>query len=177
MESQKDNDTRLVGGDELFFHKSVLRFFNKVLREWENPGKPVALFLGCSLHKPYSNSFMHKKVIGLLGNLQIPDLTQQYIVGEPLAICPREMENVYPAAHYDFPPNEMSEKGRETFVLRLSRFIRKNKDAHDHYVTFAPRHHSDILQEAAYNMIELNYVPYNMYKLPELKTTLLKLTR
>ena len=111
----------------------------------------------------------------MLESMRAMDLVQQYIVGEPLVVCPRELENVYPAASYEFPPERLTVQGRRTFIVRLSRFLRTHQEAHDHFVLFAPRHHSDILKEAAFDTIDVVYIPYNIYNLPKLRKALAEL--
>lgn len=162
----------LKGGDELFFHEDVIQFYNRVMNEWDLNSKNIALLLGCSLHKPYSHSFMHRKIIAMIKKHELDNDIQQYIIGEPLAVCPREWEKKYPAAHYDFPPDEMGEVGREVFVTRLKKFFGKAVNHHSFFVCFAPNHQKRIILEASENMLNLTVVPYNIYKLPTLLNTL-----
>jgi len=159
---------KLVGGDELFFDASVMCFYDKVLNEWKFDSKKIALLLGCSKHKPYSKSFMHRKVIRMLEYYGLDCIVQQYIVGEPLTICPREWEEVYPAAHYDFPPEKLGEKGRTVFISRLRRFFKKAKNYHSIYIVFAPNHYRTIILEACEGLFEPIIVPYNIFSIPRL---------
>ena len=156
----------LVGGDDLFFHPDVINFYNEVIEKWENNGKRIALFLGCTLHKPYSKSFMHKKIIGLIQKHNLDDKVQQFIIGEPLVICPREWENRYPAAHYEFHPNELTKKGKKIFIHRLRIFIEKAVQMHEIFIVFAPNHHKEIFLKAARGLVDPIVVPYNLYNLP-----------
>ena len=159
----------LIGGDELFNHQSVKEFFENLLEGWRpSKGKNIALYLGCSHHKPFSESFMHKKVVGMLKKHNLRDIVQQYILSEPLTICPRELETHFPAAHYDFPPGKLGEKGRKIFVERLRKFLLKAQRLHTHHIVFAPNHHKQIFKEASFNLINPNFVPYNVYYLPKL---------
>jgi len=157
----------LKGGDELFFHPDVVSFYSSVIKEWESE-REIALLLGCTKHKPYSKSFMHKKAIGLLNKHNLISKVQQYIIGEPLVVVPREWETTYPAAHYDFPPDEMSEKGRNVFISRLNIFFRKALELHNNFIIFAPNHHREIILSAADGLFHPIIVPYNLYKLPML---------
>src|SRR2546426_12481825 len=95
----------LSGGDALFFHPATKRF-NRMLRTRWRSDKPLALLMGCTAAKPYSDSFIHRKVIAAIEARGLDSSVQQYIVGEPLTICPREWETIYPASHYDFPPEQ-----------------------------------------------------------------------
>lgn len=165
--AHKPGEILLSGGDELFFNQDVIKFYEYVLNHWKSQ-KPLALYLGCTFCKPFSKSFMHKKVRRLLEFHNLMEITQQYIISEPLTICPRELEEKYPAANYDFPPEKLREKGRKVFVYRLRTFFRKSARYHDYHIGFLPNHHRGILKETAQDLFEINFVPYNVYRLPEL---------
>lgn len=164
----------LKGGDELFSHPDVQHFFNRFLVNWIS-SKPIALFLGCSKHKPFSNSFIHKKVIGLLKKHEFDSIVQEYIISEPLVICPREWEEFYPAAHYDFPPEDMTEAGRNIFVKRLRHAVSSIRDYHQYFMIFAPNHHKHIILEAVPEDLRLIKIPYNIYMLPRMLQSLQEL--
>lgn len=161
-------DVILIGRDELFFHKDVVAFYNNVLMNWKLPPKPLALYMGCTHHKPFSQSFMHQKVIGMLKAHNLEEIIQQYIVSEPLAICPREMESIYPAANYDFPPEKLTSRGRQIFISRLRKFLLKSAKHHICHIGFLPNHHRSILKKASEEIIEPIFIPYNLYYIPRL---------
>ena len=98
---------------------------------------------------------------------------QEFIVGEPLTICPREWEEKYPAAHYDFPPSRLGEKGKCIFIRRLRKFFEKYGKEYKHFIVFAPNHHKRIIISASEGVLEdIIIVPYNLYTLPKLYQTL-----
>ena len=162
----------LRGGDELFLNKAVIRFYNSVMNEWENNGKSIALLLGCTSHKPYSTSFIHKKVIGLIQKHELDNKVQQFIIGEPLVICPREWETRYPAAHYDFPPEMLGEEGKKIFIMRLRDFFKKFYPRYSTFITFTPNHHRRIISAACEGLLTPIVVSYNIYNLPRLLTVI-----
>lgn len=166
----------LDGGDELFFNEYVIDFYHHVLHSWRSSNKPIALYFGCSHHKPFSKSFVHMKVIRMLKKHDLYDVVQQFIISEPLAICPRELELEFPAANYNFPPERLGRKGREEFIKRLKIFLQQRalKD-YEHHVTFMPNHHKEIFYEAAGNMLKPLNIPYNVYHLPKLLQVLKEL--
>lgn len=165
----------LRGGDQLFFHPAVMRF-NRMVASWQSR-KPVALLLGCTAAKPYSLSFIHRKVIAAIRSNELAKHVQEYIVGEPLTICPREWERRYPAAHYDFPPAKLGTEGREEFVRRLDKFFSQRASSHQTWITFAPNHHRDIIREAWNGRSPLATVSYNVYSIPRLVAILKKHVR
>lgn len=94
----------LTGGIELLRNEDVLDFYHYVLDEYHiPPGKKIALFLPCSATKPYSKSRTHKKIKAAICNSSNGDqnIIHELIVSEPLGIVPRDLEDKYPAAHYD----------------------------------------------------------------------------
>ncbi|MEM4729633.1 MAG: DUF5591 domain-containing protein [Thermoplasmata archaeon] len=158
----------LKGGDELFNVGPVINFYYSVLEMIEDNDKPLALLLGCTKHKPYSKSFIHRKIISMLEKHLLNDYVQQYIIGEPLVVCPREMETYYPAAHYEFPPERLGHLGRDIFIKRLRKFFMKCEGHHYEYILFAPNHHKNIILTACKGIISPTIIPYNIYKLPDL---------
>ena len=168
MESVKPGQIVLRGGDELFFNEHVRKFYDYVLDSWRPPSKKIALYMGCSWHKPFSHSFMHLKVIRMLEKHNLADNVQQFIISEPLTICPRELETRFPAANYDFPPERLGEKGRAIFIERLRKFIEKYKDFYSFHVGFMPNHHKRIFDESSRGVLRPFYIPYNVYQLPNL---------
>jgi len=165
----------LIGGDELFNHPAVIKFYNKVMKDWNPNGKKIALLMGCTHHKPYSKSFIHRKVIGLLEKYNFSNYVQQLIIGEPLVVCPREWEIIYPAAHYDFPPKKLGMTGRAIFIHRLRSFLNKFVSNFKYFVIFAPNHHKRIILEAGEEILPQDatfVVPYNLYKLPQLRSVI-----
>jgi len=158
----------LRGGDELFFDEHVCNFYKYVLDFWNPSSKKIALYFGCSWHKPFSRSFIHLKVIKMLEKHNLDDSVQQFIVSEPLVICPRELETIFPAANYDFPPEKLGETGKIIFIERLREFLKKYGDLYEFHVGFMPNHHKEIFEKASHGFLKPMYVPYNIYQLPKL---------
>lgn len=176
LEAVKPGLIVLDGGDELFFNEHVLNFYNYVLNYWEPPEKPIALYFGCSHHKPFSRSFIHMKTIKMLRKHNLDDYVQQFIISEPLAICPRELETTFPAANYNFPPQRLGKQGEKEFIGRLRKFLHKRAlKTYKYHITFMPNHHKEIFQQASAKLLKPIYVPYNVYQLPRLLTVLKKI--
>ncbi len=77
----------------------VTRFANRVLDRYRAPESDVLLLLPCSARKPYSTSRSHRLFAMALG--QSRRRLHELILTSPLALVPRELEEVYPAASYD----------------------------------------------------------------------------
>jgi archaeosine synthase len=76
----------------------VQRFANRVLTRYVPPRCDVAVLLPCSARKPYSLSQSHRRFQQAVGGR-----AHELIVTSPLGLVPRELECIYPAAHYDVP--------------------------------------------------------------------------
>jgi archaeosine synthase len=76
----------------------VIRFGRRVVERSPPPVHDVAVLLPCSARKPYSASLSHHRFRGA-----VKGRAHELIVTSPLGLVPRELEGVYPAAHYDIP--------------------------------------------------------------------------
>jgi archaeosine synthase len=76
----------------------VRRFADRVIHRYIPPEGDVIVLLPCSARKPYSLSQSHRKYITAAAGRAV-----ELIVTSPLGLVPRELERVYPAAHYDIP--------------------------------------------------------------------------
>jgi archaeosine synthase len=63
----------------------------------------VLVLLPCSARKPYSNSRTHKRISDALSRVRNRWTVHEVILTSPLGAVPRELERMYPAAHYDIP--------------------------------------------------------------------------
>lgn len=76
----------------------VVRFRQRVAHRYIPPRADVAVLLPCSARKPYSLSQSHRKFVPAVAGR-----AHELIVTSPIGLVPRELERVYPAAHYDVP--------------------------------------------------------------------------
>jgi archaeosine synthase len=83
---------------EVMGRPEVRRFADRVLHRYIPPRGDVAILLPCSAKKPYSLSQSHRKFQAAIAGRAV-----ELIVTSPLGLVPRELERIYPAAHYDIP--------------------------------------------------------------------------
>lgn len=76
----------------------VKRFAERLLTRYIPPVADVAVLLPCSARKPYSLSQSHHRFTQAVGRR-----AHELILTSPLGLVPRDVELVYPAAHYDVP--------------------------------------------------------------------------
>ena len=76
----------------------VRRFAERINTRFRSDGE-ILLLLPCSAKKPYSTSRSHMAIINALGRYR--NFIREVIITSPMGVVPRELELVYPAAHYD----------------------------------------------------------------------------
>ncbi len=94
----------------------VTRYAKRVLNRYRAPESEVLLLLPCSARKPYSKSRSHRLFAGALGSWR--KRIHEVILTSPLAVVPRELEEVYPAAHYDVPVTGRWDLEERDWLLR-----------------------------------------------------------
>ncbi|CAJ35260.1 archaeosine synthase subunit alpha [Methanocella arvoryzae] len=76
----------------------VRRFADRLRQRFSSDGK-ILIIIPCSARKPYSTSQSHMAIINALGKYR--RYVREIILTSPMGVVPRELELVYPAAHYD----------------------------------------------------------------------------
>ncbi len=103
----------------------VTRFAERVLERYKAPESDLLLLLPCSARKPYSTSRSHRLFAMALG--QSRRRLHELILTSPLALVPRELEEVYPAAHYDVPVTGRWDLEERDWILKcLDRYLERN---------------------------------------------------
>lgn len=90
---------------ESLLRPDVRRFKDRLIERYRPPGhKRILLLLPCSARKPYSTSRSHRILQrAIRSGVRNSRVVHEVIVTSPLGVVPRELEVVYPAAHYDIP--------------------------------------------------------------------------
>ncbi len=94
-------------GTESYTRPEVQNFINRVKTEiYPAQFYRMVIILPCAATKPYSQSKSHKSfkrvIRKTLGKTLFP-FVHQIIITSPLGVVPRELEHIFPAAHYDIP--------------------------------------------------------------------------
>jgi archaeosine synthase len=73
----------------------------RMATEYQPPSQltDLLILLPCSARKPYSSSSSHRRFRRAIGNIACHEV----MVTSPLGLVPRELEELWPAAHYDIP--------------------------------------------------------------------------
>lgn len=103
----------------------VRRFQARLIERYRPPpSKAVLLLLPCSRTKPYRNSRSHRRFAQALEGLAGLERVHVVSVTSPLGAVPRELEDLYPARHYDIPVTGQWDEGEREAVRRVVRHLR-----------------------------------------------------
>ncbi len=95
------SNTLYANTSESLNRVEIIRFAERVLERYTAPDLDTLVLLPCSAKKPYSISLSHQKFINALGKYR--KFVHEVIITSPMGVVPRELELMYPAAHYDTP--------------------------------------------------------------------------
>jgi archaeosine synthase alpha-subunit len=102
----------------------VLRFRARVIERYRPPpSKRVLLLVPCSKTKPYRQSRSHRAFARAWQELPGADRLHVVSVTSPLGLVPRELEDVYPARHYDIPVTGVWEEDEREAVVGALRHL------------------------------------------------------
>jgi len=151
----------------------IRRYRERIIDRYSKPeSAKVLLLLPCSARKPYSVSKTHtliRKVINRISNRYI---IHEVILTSPLGIVPRELENFYPAAHYDISvTGYWNEEEKIMLQNMLDRYLQKNK--YDVIISHLPSEMNFLEIDAISTSIEK---PVSSSSLSNLERTLSQIT-
>ncbi len=119
----------LLVASESLNRPEVKRWHRRMLERYSPPKAELAVILPCSARKPYSKSQSHAlfgKSIQRGAGDKI-SLVHEVILTSPLGLVPRELERLYPAAHYDVPvTGHWSGEEKEIAIELLADYLRKS---------------------------------------------------
>jgi archaeosine synthase len=109
----------------------VARWHERMMERYTPPpGIKLTVVLPCSARKPYSKSKSHRLFSHYVkkGAGKKIGLVHEVMLTSPLGLVPRELEGVYPAAHYDTPvTGQWSAEEREIAVRLMKNYMEKAK--------------------------------------------------
>jgi archaeosine synthase len=104
----------------------IRRFARRVMERYTAPDLDTLVILPCSAKKPYSTSSSHQKFINALGKFR--KYVHEVIITSPMGVVPRELELMYPAAHYDTPVTGHWDREERAWVGGcLCSYLKKNR--------------------------------------------------
>ena len=105
------------------------RFRDRLVERYRPPSsKEVLLLVPCSRTKPYRLSRSHRRFAQAWEGLSRVERLHVVSVSSPIGLVPRELEDLYPARHYDIPvTGDWSETERD--IVRADYGISSGRDA------------------------------------------------
>ena len=93
--------TLQINSNESHDDPVIQNWVNYISNEYKCPSgiDDVLILLPCSARKPYSMSKSHKKFRAAINH----NAAHEVMVTSPLGLVPRDLEEVWPAGHYDIP--------------------------------------------------------------------------
>ncbi len=132
----------------------IRRFAERILQRYTSPELDTLVLLPCSAKKPYSISLSHQKFINALGKHR--KYVHEVIITSPLGVVPRELELLYPAAHYDTPVTGYWDKEERAWVGGCLRsYLKKNR--YKNIIAHVQGAYRDICQDVE-KELELDFV-------------------
>ena len=129
-------------------HENVIRYYRPAKRY------RVGLFIPCAYGKPYSQSYIHYLIRREIAPLLRRGLVHEIILTNA-GVVPRELDEYWPYAAYDWNPlretGEIRECYRRVLRERIMDYINRFRDYYDRFAAYL-RHDSDswfALREAA----------------------------
>ncbi|MDD1718801.1 MAG: archaeosine synthase subunit alpha, partial [Methanoregulaceae archaeon] len=100
----------------------VRRFAERLITRYIPPDAEVAVLLPCSARKPYSRSQSHRRF-----SAAIDGRAHELILTSPLGLVPRDLELLYPAAHYDVPvTGYWDREEKDLIAATVAAYLRKH---------------------------------------------------
>ena len=113
-----------LSGEIVLEHPDLKRANDWILHNYEPPRRDLCIFLPCSRTKPYHRSPSHRVYTEVIYSVVSPEKVHLVTFGT-CGIVPRELDEIYPFAHYDFFFGKCNvARIREKFIRMESRRLR-----------------------------------------------------
>jgi archaeosine synthase len=138
--------TMYANSSEALHRSEVITFNKRVRSRYQAPDADILLLLPCSARKPYSISHSHWLFSRALGSNK--RTLNEVVITSPLGIVPKELELIYPAAHYDIPvTGHWDCQEREWVGECLCDYLQKNN--YSHIIAHVDAAYKEICRNAA----------------------------
>ena len=127
----------------------VRRFAERVKTRFKSEGD-ILLIIPCSARKPYSQSKSHMAITRALGKYR--SFVRELILTSPMGVVPRELELVYPAAHYDVAVTGIWDLEERQWV---SNCLKEYLDTHHfkHVIAHVEGPYVDVCKQTGHDMV------------------------
>ncbi|MBN1330582.1 MAG: DUF5591 domain-containing protein [Candidatus Heimdallarchaeota archaeon] len=135
------------------YYRPAIKEYQKRIRERYriNELKKIVVIFPCAARKPYSESKSHKLFLNTLQSIPYTKrgYIQELIITSPLGVIPRELELVYPAAHYDIPvTGHWDQEEKDIAVNQLVSVLSKVKNSNITIIAHVSNEYVELCQLA-----------------------------
>jgi len=128
------------GGAPPFFRPEFEEAFGFIIRDYAVRPSEMAVFLPCSVHKPYSTSPSHRKFDEVIAS-SVPAGTAHVVVFGTCGVVPRELELMYPYASYRYNLGRCTDPlVHRSFLrietVRIAAYLEKTRDLYGRRVAY-----------------------------------------
>lgn len=119
----------LLATEESLQRPEVVRWRKRIIERYTPPpGIELTVILPCSARKPYSMSKSHQHFREYIkrGAKGKSALVHEVVLTSPFGLVPRELEALYPVAHYDVPvTGHWSGEEKQVAMMLLGDYLKK----------------------------------------------------
>jgi archaeosine synthase alpha-subunit len=126
--------------DPPFYLQEFEKSYRYIIDEYEVPPRDIAIFMPCSVRKPYSSSPSHQLIRMIISQVFLPGQYHIVIFGT-CGIVPAELEEMYPYAHYKYMLGKCKDdKIKEDFLRietgRVAGYLDKTRNVYKYRIGY-----------------------------------------
>ena len=140
-ESNPDKSDLPLLTDPPFYLPEFEKSYRYIIDEYEVAPKDIAIFMPCSVRKPYSASPSHQLIRMIISQVLEPSQYHIVIFGT-CGIVPAELETMYPYAHYKYMLGRCNDdRVRDDFLRieteRVAGYLHKTRDVYRYRIGYS----------------------------------------
>jgi archaeosine synthase len=140
-------------GTPPFFRPEFEEAFRFIIRDYVVRERDVAIFLPCSVHKPYSTSPSHRLFDRVIADAISQERVHKVVFGT-CGVVPRELERMYPYASYRYmlgrsPDPAVHRSFLRIETVRVAAYLEKTRTTYRHRVAYCLGEFREAMKEAS----------------------------
>jgi len=157
-------------GPGVLTHPDMVRALEWILECYQPPVRKYAVFLPCSVRKPYHESPSHKLFDSIIFRYLPPEDTHIVVFGT-CGIVPRELDEEYPFSHYRFILGKCTiPEVKETFLEleteRISRYLLRTRENYEVRIAYCLGDFREAMKRASKQSgVDVHILPRRLRKI------------
>lgn len=140
-------------GTPPFFRPEFEEAFQFIIRDYAVSRRDVAIFLPCSVHKPYSTSPSHRLFDRVIAASISRERVHRVVFGT-CGVVPRELERMYPYASYRYmlgrsPDPAIHRSFLRIEAVRIAAYLEKTRGTYGRRVAYCLGEFREAMKEAS----------------------------